>query len=150
MDKEKIIEIISSKLKLIRTEYNFSQEKMAEVLGLSKKTLVQIEKDRTKLSWTAAVALCAIFRESEILQMALGDNPVEVVEIIALDNLYTPRNKTMGGYVWWDNVKSTENFRLQQNRISGHYRILDNENRRWYSSSNKEYIEEKFQLLNEN
>lgn len=150
MDKQTIIEILSSKLKLIRTEYNFSQEKMAEVLGLSKKTLVQVEKDRSKLSWTAAVALCTIFRESEILQMVLGENPIEIVEIIALNNLATPKNKTMGGYIWWDDIKISEKFKLQKNKISSHYRILDNENRRWYSSFDKEYIEEKFDVLNKN
>ncbi len=149
MDKEKIIDILSEKLKLVRTEYNFSQEKMALVLGLSKKTLIQIEKGRTKLGWAQAVALCAIFRESEILQMTLGGNPVETMETIALRDLEAPKNYTWGGKVWWSNLQELGKFRLQRNIISGHYRILDNEKRRWYSSLNKDYIEKKFDYLTE-
>ncbi|PFB11956.1 helix-turn-helix domain-containing protein, partial [Bacillus cereus] len=42
MNKELIIELISMKIKLIRTEKGYTQDKMAEVLGISKKTLVQI------------------------------------------------------------------------------------------------------------
>lgn len=47
MDKEYITELISSKLRLIRAESGYTQEKMANVLGMSKKTLVQIEKGRS-------------------------------------------------------------------------------------------------------
>lgn len=47
MDKDYITELISSKLRLIRTESRYTQEKMANVLGISKKTLVQIEKGRS-------------------------------------------------------------------------------------------------------
>ncbi|WP_028306629.1 helix-turn-helix transcriptional regulator [Desulfitibacter alkalitolerans] len=149
MDKEKIIDILSDKLRLVRTEYDFSQEKMALVLGLSKKTLIQIEKGRNKLGWAYAVALCAIFRESEILQMTLGGNPVETMETIALKDWGGPKNNTLGGKVWWDNLQEKGGFRLQKNVISGHYRILDNKNRRWYSSLNKDYIDEKFYYLSE-
>lgn len=88
MDKEKIIDILSDKLRLVRTEYDFSQEKMALVLGLSKKTLIQIEKGRNKLGWAYAVALCAIFRESEILQMTLGGNPVETMASLGCIRMY--------------------------------------------------------------
>ena len=46
MDKQEFIELVNSKLKLIRVENDLSQEKMSEVIGLSKKTLVEIEKGR--------------------------------------------------------------------------------------------------------
>lgn len=39
MDKEKIISIVTEKFKLVRTENNYTQDKMAEVLGISKKHL---------------------------------------------------------------------------------------------------------------
>lgn len=46
MDKQEFIELVNSKLTLIRVENDLSQEKMSEVIGLSKKTLVEIEKGR--------------------------------------------------------------------------------------------------------
>ncbi|RCK09687.1 hypothetical protein DT075_36260 [Bacillus licheniformis] len=53
---------------------------MANVLGMSKKTLVQIEKGRSAAGWAHVVAVCALFRNSEVLQAVLGDEPLEVVE----------------------------------------------------------------------
>jgi transcriptional regulator with XRE-family HTH domain len=49
MSRILFIELVDNKLKLIRTEYNYSQEKMAKILGISK-------KGRSSLGWTAAVA----------------------------------------------------------------------------------------------
>ena len=57
MDKQEVIDLLSSKMKLIRVEKGYTQDKMAEVLGISKKTLVQIEKERTQANWTQVVAL---------------------------------------------------------------------------------------------
>ncbi len=37
MDKDQIIKIISSKIRLIRLEKRYSQDKMAEIMGISKK-----------------------------------------------------------------------------------------------------------------
>lgn len=83
MNKDHTIELISTKIKLIRTEKRYTQDKMAEILGISKKTLVQIEKGRTNAGWTNTIAICALFRDSEVLQNALGDDPLVVIETMA-------------------------------------------------------------------
>ncbi|WP_153126868.1 helix-turn-helix transcriptional regulator [Peribacillus tepidiphilus] len=134
MDQEFVNHLISTKLKLIRTEYNYTQDKMASILGVSKKTLVQVEKGRSLAGWTTVVAICALFRDSEVLQACLGGDPLEIIETIAHTSISSPKEKTMGGRVWWKTIQQFGNFRLQQNIISQHYRILDNEEYRWYSS----------------
>lgn len=134
MNQTDVINLISNKLKLIRIEYDYTQDKMAEILGVSKKTLVQIEKGRNLASWTVTVAACALFRESEILTSVLGADPLEVIETLAHEKIDSPKDKTMGGKVWWKEVKVMGKFRLQQNVISQHYRILDDLDFRWYSS----------------
>ena len=68
MTKKEFAAALDSALKAVRKEYGFTQEKMAAVLGISKKTLVEIEKGRSSLGWTGAAAFAAIFRESGILQ----------------------------------------------------------------------------------
>ncbi len=138
MDKKQLIEIIAEKIKLIRTEKGYTQDKMAEILGISKKTLVQIEKGRIVPSWTTVVTTCALFRDSEILQATLGDEPLEIIETIAHDGIIRPKEKTMGGRVWWREIAKKGEFRLQQNLISQHYRILDDTDYRWFSSFDKE------------
>ena len=72
MTKKEFAAALDSALKAVRKEYGFTQEKMAAVLGISKKTLVEIEKGRSSLGWTGAAAFAAIFRESCILQWAEG------------------------------------------------------------------------------
>lgn len=147
LTQEELTSIVSKKLRLIRSEYNFSQDRMAEVLGVSKKTLIQIEKERMDASWTLVIAVCGLFRESEILKMVLGEDPIELVETITFTNIDSPKNLTGGGKVFWKDVVSEGRFKVQKNMISSHYRIIDGSNKRWYSSFDKDYILEKFRLL---
>lgn len=67
MTKKEFAAQMDGNLKAVRKEYGFTQEKMAAVLGISKKTLVEIEKERSSLGWTGAAAFAAIFSESRIL-----------------------------------------------------------------------------------
>ncbi|MCM3444151.1 helix-turn-helix transcriptional regulator (plasmid) [Metabacillus halosaccharovorans] len=138
MDKDQIIKIISSKIRLIRLEKRYSQDKMAEIMGISKKTLVQIEKGRSLAGWSNSVVICSLFRDSEILRSVLGDEPLEVIETIAHDRMEKPKDKTMGGKIWWQEINKKGNFRLQQNLVSQHYRIIDDQQFRWFSSFDKQ------------
>ena len=59
MNREEIIMLVSDKLRLIRAEAGYTQDKMAEIIGVSKKTLVQIEKGRVLAGWSTVVTVCA-------------------------------------------------------------------------------------------
>jgi len=148
MDRSGFISIMNSKIKLIRTEFDLTQEKMAEAIGISKKTLVEIEKGRNSLSWSAAIAAAVIFADSEIMADALGGEASDLVKVIALQGLDAKiPSKTMGGRVWWQDLKESKGYRIQQNIISRHYRILDSEDRRYYSTFDKKEIEQKLKEL---
>lgn len=147
MDRQFIMQITSDSLKLIRTENDYTQDKMAEILGISKKTLVQIEKERTLANWTTTIAICALFRHSETLQNRIGGDPMEVIELTVHDVIITPKEKTMGGYIWWKNIDEHNNHRLQQNLLSKHYRILDDENYRILSTFDEDVANEKWQAM---
>jgi len=149
MTPETITVLLSQRVKLIRIEYSLSQDRMAGLLGLSKKTLIQVEKGRNLMGWSAVVALCALFGESDVLRSTLGDDPLEVVRTVVFSNLETPRGKTMGGRIWWRDIRRSGGFRLQQNMVSGHYRILDSLDRRWNSSFDLEHVEKQFIGLTE-
>ncbi|MEH7463386.1 helix-turn-helix domain-containing protein [Bacillus thuringiensis] len=149
MNKDEVVQIIAKKMKLIRTEHNYTQEEMAETLGLSKKTLVQIEKERILPSWTTAVAICALFQNSEVLQSVFGGSALEVVQTIAHHKMEYKKEKTMGGQIWWKEIEKRGDFCLQQNIVSQHYRILDGENYRWFSTFHKEEALEKLVRFSE-
>ena len=149
MERAEFISIMNSKIKLIRTEFDLTQEKMAEAIGISKKTLVEIEKGRNSLSWTASVAAAVIFADSEILADAFGGETSDLVKVIALKGMdaKTPSQQTMGGRVWWQDIKESKGYRIQQNVISRHFRILDAEDRRFFSTFDKKEAERKLTEL---
>ena len=150
IDRQGFISKCNEKLKLIRTEYNFPQEKMAQILGLSKKTVVEIEKGRSSLGWSGSVALCTIFSNSEILSAIFGGNPADIILALAFEGNEPVYPQTMGGKVWWKMIEEQSGFKIQQNIISQHYRILDGEDRRICSSFEFNLIKERFAGVSNN
>ncbi|MDD4439054.1 MAG: helix-turn-helix domain-containing protein [Tissierellia bacterium] len=134
MNKNEFIKLLDGKLKLIRTEYGLTQDKMASVLGISKKTLVEIEKNRKSLGWTSSVALASIFSDSTILHDAIGGDISDLIIAVGLRDVDVDYPKTWGGKVWWKTITEMKGYRVQQNIFSRHYRLLEPENRRIYTS----------------
>lgn len=141
MTREELVSEVNTKLKLVRTEYGLTQDKMAAILGISKKTLVESEKGRRSLGWTETVALTAIFAESTILKDALGEDFAQMVSALALKDVEVTYPTTLGGKVWWRDVKKTKGYKIQQNLISNHYRLLDDADRRLMSSFDLKAVE---------
>jgi len=134
MTRDELISTVNSKLKLVRTEYGLTQDRMAAILGISKKTLVESEKGRRSLGWTEVIALTAVFAGSEILRDALGEDYREMVSALALEDTEVKYPSTMGGKVWWREIRAGYGYRIEQNVVSGHYRLLDSADRRIISS----------------
>lgn len=147
MTREEFVAALDRQVKLVRTEYGFTQEVMARVLGISKKTLVEIEKGRSSLGWTGAVALCAIFSGSQVLSGLLGGEAGDMVRALAFQNLRPTYPKTMGGKVWWRFVETAGPYTIQQNLLSQHYRALDQEDGRVCSSFDLEEIRQRLREL---
>lgn len=146
MQRADFIKEIDGLAKLVRTEYGFTQQKMALLLGLSKKTLVEIEKGRVSLGWTGAVTLCTLFADSQVLQNAYGGELSDMLRALAFAGTVRPPQPTMGGRVWWRNLREQNGYRIQQNLVSQHYRILDSQDRRLFSSFSMEETEEFWSL----
>jgi DNA-binding XRE family transcriptional regulator len=142
MTREELITKVNGRLKLVRTEYGLTQDKMAAILGISKKTLVESEKGRRSLGWTETVALTSIFAHSSILKDALGEDFNEMISALALEGVEISYPPTMGGKVWWREIKSAGGYRIQQNLISNHYRLLDEKDRRLISSFDLKEVED--------
>lgn len=144
LKKQELIELVSAKLRLIRNEYNFTQEKMSELLGISKKTLVQIEKERALASWTLVMAVCGLFRESDVLMKSIGEDPIELIEAISFDHVAIPRKYSKATGFLWTSLKAKKGYIIQRNSFSNHYRIIDSKGKRWYSSFNLQLVEKHF------
>ena len=134
MNKKMFCDLVQSIIKEVRIEYNLTQEMMSNTIGISKKTLVQIEKMRNSLKWTEAVAFISIFKDSSLIIEKFGTDTSEIIQAIALQKAPIRHFITLGGELWW-NDKLTENgFVIQQHKLSKHYRILDQDNFRIYFS----------------
>lgn len=150
MTKDTFISEMDRQVKLVRTEYGLTQESMAKVLGISKKTLVEIEKGRSSLGWTGAVALVSIFSDSQVLSGLLGGEAGDMVRALAFQDLHPQYPRTMGGRVWWRFVETVGPYTIQQNLISQHYRALDREDGRVCSSFDLEEIRARLRELEGN
>jgi len=145
--RDEIILQVSEKLRLIRAEAGYTQDKMADIIGVSKKTLVQIEKGRVLAGWSTVVSICALFRETETVQFLFGNEPLEVLETVALNGIDLRKTKTLGGRVWWRVISQKNGFILQQNILSKHFRILDDQNYRIFSSFDEKQSRHRFKEL---
>ncbi len=150
MTREDFVRMMDSHVKLIRSEYGLTQDKMSMLLGLSKKTLVEIEKERSSLGWTGSVALASIFSNSSILINALGGNVEDIIVAIAFNEVDVKYPKTWGGKLWWKTILKKEGYMIQQNLVSQHYRLLDPLYRRHYASFDLEDIEAHLKALLKN
>jgi len=124
-------------LENLRKDVGMTLEEMALTIGLSKKTLIQIEKNRNLLKWPEAVTFVSIFHEEDLVKSVFGDEVLDIIQTIAIQKPPRRQLKTLGGESWWKNVLSKEGFRLQQHKISRHFRILDQENYRIYFTYSK-------------
>ena len=147
MTKDAFVHEMNQQVKLVRTEYALTQEAMAKAMGMSKKTLVEIEKGRSSLGWMGAVALCAIFSGSRVLAGLLGGEAGEMIQALAFSDLSPRYPRTMGGRVWWRTVEARAGYKIQQNILSQHYRALDSEDGRVCSSFDLEEIRRRLDEL---
>ncbi|MCL1907091.1 MAG: helix-turn-helix domain-containing protein [Propionibacteriaceae bacterium] len=121
--REDFIATCDAKLRLVRAEADLTQEDMAHALGISKKTLVDIEKARRSLGFSGAVTLCAVFPDSEIISTAFGGSPMDMIPGLALVGQLLPAPLTSGN-PWWEIIANNGEFIIEQNTISQHYRLL--------------------------
>jgi DNA-binding XRE family transcriptional regulator len=161
--KDTFDRMISEKLRLIRTEARLTQEQMAEIIGLSKKTLVQVEKERKTLGFTAAALVGILFRDSEIIQAMFGESVLDIVALTAFEGIQQEnedskldwigraktkaRYKSMGKRVWWKDEKVGEAYVLQSHILTGHLRIIDRTDALHYYNVDREEAETRFSAL---
>ncbi|CAD2078495.1 transcriptional regulator [Phocicoccus schoeneichii] len=127
MDREAFTKVIQSKFKIIRTEAGYTQDSMSQTVGLSKKTLVQIEKERIIPNWTTCVSICALFRDSDTLTSTFGGDPLELAQVLSRGNAFYP--DYLKESLYWETVEEKEGWTLQRNKMNDLHRVLNPENR---------------------
>lgn len=132
MDREAFTKVIQSKFKIIRTEAGYTQDSMSQTVGLSKKTLVQIEKERIIPNWTTCVSICALFRDSDTLTSTFGGDPLELAQVLSRGNAFYP--DYLKESLYWETVEEKDGWTLQRNKMNDLHRVLNQENRPVHAS----------------
>ena len=78
--------------------------------------------------------MASIFSDSTILHDAIGGDISDLIIAVGLRDVDVDYPKTWGGKVWWKTITEMKGYRIQQNIFSRHYRLLEPENRRIYTS----------------
>lgn len=60
--KAELVEKMTENLKVLRNKLNLTQGELAQKVGVSRQTLVNIEKRKREMSWSTFVALLTVFR----------------------------------------------------------------------------------------
>lgn len=126
MDRQSFTDLIQTKFKMVRIEAGYTQDTMAQTIGLSKKTLVQIEKERVLPNWTTCISICALFRNSDVLNNTFGCDPMEIVQIISRNHSAYPNHETTSD-IYWNTIDTRHGYILQSNKVSDIYRVLNPE-----------------------
>ncbi|MDQ0350886.1 DNA-binding XRE family transcriptional regulator [Alkalibacillus filiformis] len=126
MDFETIQLLVSTRVRVVRAEQGITQNEMCHTLGISKKTLVEIEKGRKLANWPTIVAFVSLFKDSPAIQYTLGDrNPVECLQTYSRKTVIQKQISYDTLDEHWKPIIEHEGYSLQKHSIHNHYRIVD-------------------------
>lgn len=141
LEREIFIAKVSSVVKDVRIESSISQETMAYILGMSKKTYVQVELKRRKLSWSETVTFCCLFKQSPTIVKHIGDNLLSNIATIASEEIEA-LSKTHSKSFWWNEIIRDSKSYILQNIITGQYKVFNNQDEEIFTTFSLDYIKE--------
>lgn len=124
MTRESFIALCNRKEKLVRSELGFSQQKMSELLGISKKTLVEIEKWRSSLGWEGAVTLCVLFQNTREITLTFGPDISILLRALSCGEAFG--RPFQSPHAVWTKILEKEGRIIEQNTASQLYRLTEN------------------------
>lgn len=63
--KNNLIEVMAENLTMLRAKLDLTQAELAEVVGISRYTLIAIEKKQRKMTWNTFLSLLLIFSKND-------------------------------------------------------------------------------------
>ncbi len=65
VDKEKLIEILTEELPVLRAKIGVTQEDLSDMIGISRQTYSSIETKKRPMSWNVYLSLLMFFTQNE-------------------------------------------------------------------------------------
>lgn len=70
--KEKLIENMTANLPVLRTKADLTQARLSEMIGISRQTLVAVENNKRKMSWSTFLSCYLVFMANPETRKLLG------------------------------------------------------------------------------
>ena len=65
IDKDRLIQNMTENLPMLRTRLGFTQEELAEKIGVSRSTVLSIENKKREMTWNTFLSLVLLFIKNE-------------------------------------------------------------------------------------
>ena len=87
--KERLIDILTNELKVLRTKANISQQDLADRMGVSRQTYSMIETKKQRMTWSHFLTLLFLFKSNDDTAKMIewiGAYPSELERYVKLQN----------------------------------------------------------------
>lgn len=88
LDKDKLIDILTEDLPMLRAKLGISQDEISSIIGVSRQTYSSIETKKRRMSWSTYMSLILLFgyndKTTNIVE-AIGAFPVSLRKTLSID-----------------------------------------------------------------
>lgn len=78
--RDELIKKVSDELINIRKESKLTQDELGNILGISKNTIVNVEKGGKQLSWAVVMSVVMLFNQANSIKSIIGEtSPLEII-----------------------------------------------------------------------
>lgn len=88
INKERLIDILTEELPVLRAKIGLSQDDLSGIIGISRQTYSSIETKRRRMSWNTYLSLILVFENNEktrSLLEAIGAFPDDLKKVLNID-----------------------------------------------------------------
>lgn len=71
IDKVKLIDNMTDNLPMLRTRLGMTQEELAEIIGVSRSTVLSIENKKRDMTWNTFLSLMYLFTNNQVTDKLL-------------------------------------------------------------------------------
>lgn len=88
LDKDKLIDILTEELPMLRAKLGISQDEISSIIGVSRQTYSSIETKKRRMSWSTYMSLILLFgyndKTTNIVE-AIGAFPLSLRRTLSID-----------------------------------------------------------------
>lgn len=88
IDKEKLIDILTEELPVLRAKIGISQDDISRIIGISRQTYSSIETKKRKMAWNTFIPIVLFYEQNEAtrpLIEGMGAYPEELRQVLNIN-----------------------------------------------------------------